>query len=358
MKQRRVRWIGSGAIALAMAFLCLGHAAETLAATPVQLAPQSAQSAIGVTPFSRAPSKDTARSVPNVAGLLAAELARQSTGRVVSPVEMRLGEPAVNGSGTAADVRRLAALNAVDRVVVGSAARSAGGGVNVDVELRSGHSGAAEAEYRLEPASDPALPSAVEKLATLILADLVQVEPAAVLPPVSAPRAGARGETGNSSSAVEEDEEGGRLSLMPRGKNDDPISIESDELEVLPLEGGRRLVFSRNVRVVQGDIRLSSDRLEAVYPEGASRPETLVAEGHVAIAQGERNAQCQRATYERVLQTIVCRGKAEVVQGCDRVRGREIEFDLEHERVRVSGAASVLIRPDEDGKCVEKEVLD
>ena len=87
--------------------------------------------------------------------------------------------------------------------------------------------------------------------------------------------------------------------------------------------------------------------------------ERLIAEGNVAVEQGERHASCQQATYERKLQTIVCRGKAEVVQGCDRVRGREIEFDLERERVRVTGAASVLIRPeDADGECKGKEMLE
>ena len=54
----------------------------------------------------------------------------------------------------------------------------------------------------------------------------------------------------------------------------------------------------------------------------------------------------------RADQKIFCQGKAEVVQGCDRVRGHEIEFDLARDRVRVTGAASVLIRPeDADGKC-------
>jgi hypothetical protein len=36
------------------------------------------------------------------------------------------------------------------------------------------------------------------------------------------------------------------------------------------------------------------------------------------------------------------------------VRGREITFELDNDRVRVRGAASVLIRPqDEAGACIE-----
>ena len=144
------------------------------------------------------------------------------------------------------------------------------------------------------------------------------------------------------------------VSLLPGVGRDDPISIKSDELDVLSEGGGRRLIFSRNVDVVQGDIRLRADRLEAIYPEGGSQPDRLTATGHVTVRQKDRTARCQTATYVRADQTILCRGQAEVVQGCDRVRGREIEFDLEHDRVRVNGGASVVIQPDGvDGNCAK-----
>ena len=118
---------------------------------------------------------------------------------------------------------------------------------------------------------------------------------------------------------------------------------------MLPQDGGRRLVFSQNVEVLQGDVSLNADRLEAIYPQGASQPERLLASGHVLVVQGDRRARCDEAIYERGPYTIVCRGKAEVLQACDRVRGEEIEFDLERERVRVTGAASVVIQSEDDG---------
>jgi lipopolysaccharide transport protein LptA len=346
------------------AFMLTSSGALGATATPRVEGPRST---IGVAPFgpgsARTPEEESGPVLPDVAGLLAAELGTRSSARVVAPNEMIRGPGGKRATPdlAAGDVRTWASLNDVDSVVLGYAERSKAGGLHVDVELRSGHSGAAEADYRLEPASDPDVPSAVRKLATLILADLAQVEPAPALPPVSTPAGGrddgassgdaaAGADTGDAERADGDD----RLSLMPGAKNDDPISINSEELEVVPLDGGRRLVFSRNVVVIQGDIRLDADRLEAIYPAGASRPETLVAEGNVQVEQGERNGKCEQATYERSLQTIVCRGKAEVVQGCDRVRGREIEFDLERERVHVTGAASVLIRPEEDGECIGK----
>ncbi len=143
-------------------------------------------------------------------------------------------------------------------------------------------------------------------------------------------------------------DDGSELTLLGGTRRDDPISINSEELEVLQLEGGRRLVFSRNVEVLQGEVTLNADRLEALYPPGASQPAELLASGHVRVSQGDRRARCDEAVYHRSTHTIVCRGEAEVLQGCDRMRGAEIEFDLDTDRVRVMGAAFVEIRP-EDG---------
>ena len=155
------------------------------------------------------------------------------------------------------------------------------------------------------------------------------------------------GDSAAADVAVADDE----VSLLPGASSDEPIAINSEELEVLPQGGGRRLVFSRNVEVQQGDITLYADRLEAIYPEGASQPDRLFASGHVRVVQGDRRGRCEEATYERAANTIVCRGKAQVTQGCDQVRGESIEFDLGRKRVRVVGAASVVIQPDDAEGC-------
>ena len=68
--------------------------------------------------------------------------------------------------------------------------------------------------------------------------------------------------------------------------NGQPISIHSDELEASQNGGARRLVFSKNVRVEQGDLQLASARLEAFYPEKSNQPDRLVASGGVHVVQG------------------------------------------------------------------------
>ena len=285
--------------------------------------------------------------LPDVGDVLARALGANSTLRVVPPGSLRRDDPGQQDVRIpdlpldlprAETVRHWADWNQVENVVVGRTE-----GLDMTVELRSGHSGGALAEYRLAPASRSELSGAVQRLALLILADLGERSATMndALPPVSV--AGPQAPEASAGAAADEPTEDS-LALLPGPRRDDPISINSDELEVLPEGGGRRLVFSNNVEVLQGDITLNADRLEAVYPPGASQPDRLIATGHVRVNQGDRRARCEEATYERTANTIVCRGKAEVTQGCDRVRGEEIEFDLVRERVRVSGAASVVIQ--------------
>jgi lipopolysaccharide export system protein LptA len=75
----------------------------------------------------------------------------------------------------------------------------------------------------------------------------------------------------------------------------------------------------------------------------------------VRIQQNDRRARCDSADYIREDQQIVCRGHAELVQGCDHVRGEEIFIDLDGDRARVTGAPSLVIYPEgsEASSCPE-----
>lgn len=134
------------------------------------------------------------------------------------------------------------------------------------------------------------------------------------------------------------------VSMFPI-KGDKPLSIRSDELEALEEGGSRRLVFTRNVNVEQGDLRVHSDRLEALYPPGGSQPDRLVANGHVRVSQRDKTMLCDAATFYQSEDRLVCTGNAELQQGKDRVQGREIEIFVRQNRVKVRGGAIVNVAP-------------
>jgi lipopolysaccharide export system protein LptA len=210
---------------------------------------------------------------------------------------------------------------------------------SVMLELRSAHSGGAIARFQEQGSGEDALTSVSEKLAPLVLQAAGWQPPVAAAPPALAAISGP-----DSGRQAEAKDDGGKFGLG-RANKDQPIKIRADELEVIETDEGRRFVFSLNVVVTQAEVMLQADRLEAFYPGEASQPDRLEARGHVRVRKGDRRASCDVAVYQRETQMLFCTGRAEMLHGCDLVRGDEIDFDLESERVKVRGAPSVLLRP-------------
>jgi lipopolysaccharide transport protein LptA len=185
------------------------------------------------------------------------------------------------------------------------------------------------------------LGGSIDELASLVL-EASQSEPAGAPPRVAAkpPRAGTEMRLGGESRKETDSD---KKSLF---RSDAPISIKSDELEAVDRDGVKKFVFTGRVHAVQADLELDSDRLEAFYPKGESQPDRLVAIGHVVMTQTGRRALCEKATFYRVDQKVVCVGDAQLEQECDRVRGTEIVFHLDTEVLNVNGAADVRIHPD------------
>lgn len=160
--------------------------------------------------------------------------------------------------------------------------------------------------------------------------------------PVSPKEATAGAAAEPAASAPAETEQS--VSMFPI-KGDKPLSIRSDELEALEEGGSRRLVFTRNVNVEQGDLRVNANRLEALYPPGGSQPDRLVANGNVRVSQRDKTMLCDVATFYQSEDRLVCTGNAELLQGKDRVQGREIEIFVRQNRVKVRGGAIVNVAP-------------
>jgi lipopolysaccharide export system protein LptA len=253
---------------------------------------------------------------------LAATLA-ESLGREASLEGVTIQDDAepVQANPDAGVVRQWAEANGLEVVVVG--AILGGEPAALAVEVRDGHSGAALRALRASAAESGTWSGAVAELTGAIRNIVLGSEdrkPATTVASGNAPP------------------------LLSDLRSDAPMEISSDELEVLTRDGERHIIFKRNVRVQQGDVVLRTQELNAFYPREASQPERLVATGRVRVEQGERRAECDRATYRRSDQTIVCSGHAMLRQGCDLVRGQEIHFDLEREHFRVVGAASVVLQ--------------
>ena len=98
-----------------------------------------------------------------------------------------------------------------------------------------------------------------------------------------------------------------------------------------------------------GGIKITADRLEAVYPRGSGgRPGRIEATQNVRIVQEGAQAECREAVFEERVGRIVCSapgGNATLRRGGDVVRGDRIEFDLRKGVLKVRGRARVRIQP-------------
>ena len=315
------RWISTLGVTLSLSLPVLDAAiADDLSGAENELAAEAARVRVGVAPFEAAGPSGVA--VPDFATLLADLLGTRGVRRIVGPEQ--LGVPAT-AQIEASAIRAWAAAAAVDGVVVGRTTRL-GSRFSIDVQLLSATSGAVVDSYIAEIARSDQVTSAIAKLADQVIEGVLGlVDRAAPSAAVLNPSLGVF----DSSTR---------------------ISIKSATLEATEVNGNRRLVFSGDVHVVQGDITMTSNRLTADYRKGTSEPSRLVAQGSVRVVQGNQEARCDSGTFQRAEKLLVCCGHAELRDGASRVRGKCIEFDLGNQTVRVEDATVNLIpEPSDDG---------
>jgi len=275
-----------------------------------------------------------------LADALADAMATRELDRLLSPGSF-VAAPGVEPA--AAAVREWAYAAAVDALVLGRVTDATEGHpARLVVVVRSGHSGAERARHVLDVPAPRRRKQILDDLAGEILAGLGYIAPIsaptnAAAAPADIPRTGSARGRGLDAALDQESFDG-----------DAPIEIKADEAEIVSRDHGRELVFQRNVHVKQANVTLRSERLEASYKRGESEPERLVAQGKVFVDQGGRRAKCDRAVYMRKEQQLTCSGRAELVQGCDIVRGDSIQFWLADDRARVQGAASIVILPEQE----------
>jgi lipopolysaccharide export system protein LptA len=117
-----------------------------------------------------------------------------------------------------------------------------------------------------------------------------------------------------------------------------PIEIDADQLVVERTDGTAE--FSGNVKVVQGDMRLTSDRLKVNYDEAEKSNEDggvteIKANGKVTILYGTDTATGNEAIYDVPAKKVRLNGNVTLVRGENVLRGDGLVFDL------VTGNASL-----------------
>jgi len=138
--------------------------------------------------------------------------------------------------------------------------------------------------------------------------------------------------------------------------SDQPIDITSKKFTAKNIPDGKESTFEGNVKVKQGDVTLTCDRLVILYDEkpktrtgdrgvktlpkgleNVSQIKSITASGNVKIIQNERIAVAGKALYDSKKRTITLTERPRLWQGADEMIANTFIIYLDENRVDVFG---------------------
>lgn len=106
-----------------------------------------------------------------------------------------------------------------------------------------------------------------------------------------------------------------------------PIEVEADQLSVDQATGVA--VFSGNVRVKQGALRVNAPKATLTYNADRTEIETVHLEGGVILTNGVEVVQGQDAVYTVPTGVVVVTGDVVVTQGPSTIAGPKLTYNLD-----------------------------
>lgn len=123
-----------------------------------------------------------------------------------------------------------------------------------------------------------------------------------------------------------------------------PVEVTADELQVDQKTG--LAVFTGQVLIGQGAMRLSADRVTVTYAQGdQQRISTLKAEGNVTLVSGEDAAEAASADYDVESGNVVLRGNVLLTQGGNVLAGDTVTVNLATGQANAAGRVRSVLQP-------------
>lgn len=127
-----------------------------------------------------------------------------------------------------------------------------------------------------------------------------------------------------------------------------PVEVTADSLQVNQAEG--TAVFTGNVLIVQGTMRLAAAVVSVSYAKGdTSKIEQLHATGGVTLATATEAAEAAEAVYSPQTGIVVMTGDVMVTQGQNSMSGQRLTVDLNTGAGQMDGRVKTILQSKQGG---------
>lgn len=124
--------------------------------------------------------------------------------------------------------------------------------------------------------------------------------------------------------------------------SDLPVEVNADSLSVDQANGSA--VFTGNVRIAQGSMRLSAPEVQVYYNESSSGISRLEAYGGVLLVDGPDAAEAKTAIYSVENSTVEMMGDVLLTQGNNTLQSQKMTVNLKTGTAQMEGRVKTIMR--------------
>ncbi|WP_425040403.1 lipopolysaccharide transport periplasmic protein LptA [Primorskyibacter sp. S187A] len=122
---------------------------------------------------------------------------------------------------------------------------------------------------------------------------------------------------------------------------DAPVEVTAEQLNVSQENGDA--IFTGNVVVGQGEMRLNAPKVRIIYDEQDGSVSRMEATGGVTLVSGAEAAEAERADYNVGSGIIVMTGSVLLTQGKNALTSDRMEVDLNDNTARMTGRVKTVL---------------
>lgn len=131
-------------------------------------------------------------------------------------------------------------------------------------------------------------------------------------------------------------------SALKQHNTDAPLDVDAKSIDVLDAKG--QAVFSGDVRVTQGDMKLTADAVTVHYSRAKKGGDPVIdrldAQNNVKLVTPSETATGRYGIYDVTRKTVTLVGAVTLAHGDSVLHGQRLAIDLDSGRSRLDGAST------------------